>query len=69
VKLCQPALSEPGLPFDGGYWSPDGTRIVFAHGDYEHSRIVTARSDGGDERRVCAWAKHLACVAEVVGRE
>jgi Tol biopolymer transport system component len=40
------------VPFDGGDWSPDGARIVFAHGDYEHSRIVTARSDGGDERRV-----------------
>jgi Tol biopolymer transport system component len=40
------------VAFNGGDWSPDGTRIVFAHGNYEHSRIVTASSDGGDEKRV-----------------
>jgi Tol biopolymer transport system component len=40
------------VAFDGGDWSPDGTRIVFAHGTYERSRIVTASADGGDEKRV-----------------
>jgi Tol biopolymer transport system component len=34
---------------DGGDWSPDGTRIVFARGTYERSWIVTADADGGGE--------------------